>query len=170
MQAESTDVHFQESIRSIPSSEGLLITSNTNTIAPSIGHIKADPSSQRSGLKLLQLQVGRKRDKNRTKGVSSTPKRLIRFSHSTQTESPPLRSFRPQNPTSDVTHGLRLLHLQSGAQGHINLPKTHSAPLPKHFFLPAVPLGETPKLQLLHIDPKPTRVSIFYAKAAEGTN
>ncbi|XP_051907353.1 ciliogenesis and planar polarity effector 1 isoform X1 [Hippocampus zosterae] len=159
VQAESTDIHFQESIRLIPSSEGLLITSSTNTIAPSIGSIYAEPSSQKSGLKLLQLQGGRKRDKKRTKGPSLTPKRLIRFSHSTQTESSPARSFRPQNPTSDVTHGLRLLHLQSGAQGYINLPKTHSTPLPKHFFLPAVPLGETPKLQLLHIDRKPTRMS-----------
>ncbi|XP_077398572.1 ciliogenesis and planar polarity effector 1 isoform X2 [Vanacampus margaritifer] len=155
VQAESANIHFKESTRLIPSTEGLLITSNTNTIAPSAGNIHTDPSSQASGLKLLQLQSGRKIDKKRT------PKRLLRFSHSTPTESH-TRSSRRQNPASESkSHGLRLLHLQPGAQGHFNLPKLPSTPPPhhKHLFVPELTFGGTPKLQLLHIDIKPRTMS-----------
>ncbi|XP_061603123.1 LOW QUALITY PROTEIN: ciliogenesis and planar polarity effector 1 [Phyllopteryx taeniolatus] len=159
VEAQSTDIHFKESTGLIPSTQGLLITSNTNTIAPSIGNINTDPSSQAGGLKLLQLHGGRKRDTKRARGSSSAPKRLLRFSRSAPTESP-ARSSRRQNPTSEAPRGLRLLHLLPGAQGHVDLPKLPSQPPPpKPFFVPAAPLGQTPKLQLLRIDPKPRRMS-----------
>ncbi|XP_061703718.1 ciliogenesis and planar polarity effector 1 isoform X3 [Syngnathoides biaculeatus] len=155
VQAESTDVHFKESARFIPSSQGLLITSNANTTAPSVGNSNTDPSSRVWGLKLLDLDGGGKSDKRRT---SSAPKRLLRFSRSAHSESN-TRNSHDHNPTSKATDGLRLLHLLPGARGHIDLPKLPSRPPPpKRFFVPTMPLVETHKLQLLRIEPEPRKM------------
>ncbi|KAM9793985.1 ciliogenesis and planar polarity effector 1 isoform 1-T1 [Syngnathus typhle] len=159
VQAESRDIHFQERTKLIPSTEGLLIAANSNTTAPPVGNNR-DLSIQASSLQLLHLQSGKKRDKKRNKGESTIRERLLRFSHSTQTESP-TRSCHQQNPTSEAARGLRLLRLQPGAQEHINLPKLPATPPPppKHFYVPAVTLVDIPKLQLLHIDPSPRMMS-----------
>ncbi|XP_054613801.1 ciliogenesis and planar polarity effector 1 isoform X2 [Dunckerocampus dactyliophorus] len=188
VQAESPKVEIRKN--KIPSTQGLLITTDTShtapVVAPSSGNVNIDPSSQASGLKLLQLQqtfqlepqvphapshttvepsiraASRKRDKKK-RVWSSTTKRLLRFSHRASPESTSRKQTSEGSEqtaqTPAPTHGLRLLHLQPAPQGHITFPRIPSPPpLSRTFIVPAVPLGET-KLQLLHINPKPRMMS-----------
>nr|XP_057917617.1 ciliogenesis and planar polarity effector 1 isoform X2 [Doryrhamphus excisus] len=186
VQAESTEVQIRNK-NFTPPAQGLLITNGTSHAAPSSGNVNIGQSSQASGVKLLQLQqtfqqepnvphapshatvepsiraASGTRDKKR-RIWSSTTKKLIRFSHREPPESTP-RKQRSEGSEQTAqnfasTHGLRLLHLQAGPQGHITFPRIPSPPpLSRPLIIPAVPLGETPKLQLLHINPRPRIMS-----------
>ncbi|XP_057675157.1 ciliogenesis and planar polarity effector 1 isoform X1 [Corythoichthys intestinalis] len=167
VQAGPSDVYLPEHTSLTPSGEGLLITANTNRTAPSHGNININTSSQASGLKLLQLDSIRKRNKQRTRGVPLAQKRHLRFGHGTPTESS-TRSSRHNNPTSGATRDLRLLHVHPGIQQYINLPKLPS-PIPpsKPFLVPSVPPNEQPKLQLLCLNSKLKKMSIPAHQASQ---
>ncbi|XP_077479688.1 ciliogenesis and planar polarity effector 1 [Stigmatopora argus] len=156
-----SDVYSQEQTSLTPSAEGLLITANTNRLAPSRGHINIDKFSQASGLKLLQLDSNKKRDKQKTKSVPLAQKRHLPLSRGTPTESS-TRSSHHHNPPSGAAHDHRQLYFHPGTQQqqHIN-PKVPPARSPfQPFLVPTAPVNEAPKLQLLCLNTEPRKMSI----------
>ncbi|XP_077593889.1 ciliogenesis and planar polarity effector 1 [Stigmatopora nigra] len=153
-----SDVYLQERGSLTPSAERLLTTTNTNRPAPPRGHINVDKFSQASGLKLLQLDSSRKRDKQKTRGVPLGQKRHLPFSRGTPTST---RSSHHHNPPSGAAHDHRQLYFHPGTpQQHIN-PKVPPARSPfQPFLVPTVPVNESPKLQLLCLNTEPRKMSI----------
>ena len=226
VQAESPEIQFRQSRRLIPSSQGLLTTTDTShaiTSAPAVVHsngsIQSDPASQVLGLKLLQLhrpplpqqgsphyppaqglqtlltanpatveshqpqlkhnnKAASKKTEEEKRSGSSVTKRQLSFNNNPP-HDPTLRISHLQNQISErsreqefsllppalpahgsaLTHGVRLLHFQPVPQRNITFPKIPIPSSSRPCTVIAGPMGEAPRIKLLHIDSQPKMVS-----------
>ncbi|KAK5852080.1 hypothetical protein PBY51_023582 [Eleginops maclovinus] len=187
VQAESSEVQGGESRRLIPTSQGLLATTDTShaiPIAPvlpaSVDSLQSDPAPQFLGVKLLQLHRPSAPQQNvphpatteshqpeEYNQSTAVPNRNLSFNpphDPTHRNSQPIREtservlLPPGSPAHTPMQGLRLLHVQPPPQNNTLFPKL---PLPSYSRPAAVmvaPVGQAPMIKLLHIDPGPHRM------------
>ncbi|XP_042251450.1 ciliogenesis and planar polarity effector 1 isoform X3 [Thunnus maccoyii] len=236
VQAESPEIQFRQSRRLIPSSQGLLTTTDTShaiTSAPAVVHsngsIQSDPASQVLGLKLLQLhrpplpqegsphyppaqglqtlltanpatveshqpqlkhnnKAASKKTEEEKRSGSSVTKRQLSFNNNPP-HDPTLRISHLQNQISErsreqefsllppalpahgsaLTHGVRLLHFRPVPQRNITFPKIPIPSSSRPCTVIAGPMGEAPRIKLLHIDSQPKMMMPLAAPSAHMT-
>lgn len=122
--------------------------------------------------------ASKKTEEDRRSG-SSVPKRQLSFNYNPSHDPIPRSSYL-QNQTSERSReqefslrppalpvhgpvptqgGVRLLHVQPVPQRNITFPKIPIAFCSRPFTVSAAPMGETPRIKLLHIDSQPKMVS-----------